>query len=78
MIGTAEGGAQHPVMNNATSVPDVETRTMELKAVLELRRSRVLTPYDVNTWDILLCKHNLFNKYPNLSNSLRWGFDAGI
>jgi len=77
-IGTAEGDARHPVTINATNAPDAETRIMELKAVLELRRSQALTPYNADAWDALLRKHNLLNKYPNLANSLRWGFDAGI
>jgi hypothetical protein len=51
---------------------------MELKAALERRRSQALTPYKAEAWELLLRHCNLLVKYPNLTNSLRKGFDAGI
>ena len=61
-----------------TNVQAVETRIMVLRSALKLRKNQALTPYNSNTWDLLLHEHNLLKKYPNLPNSLAQGFDARI
>jgi hypothetical protein len=61
-----------------TNVPDAEKKIMELKSVLELRKSRALTPYNPDQWHRLLAKFKLLEKYPSLPNNLRYGFDVGI
>ena len=53
-------------------------RIMELRGVLERRKSQALTPYKVEAWELLLRRCNLLVKYPNLTQSLQKGFDAGI
>ena len=51
---------------------------MELRGALELRKNQALTPYKVDAWEAFLLRCNLLVKYPNLTHSLRYGFDAGI
>ena len=41
-------------------------------------KNRALTPYNTNTWNLLLWECNLLKKYPNIPNSLAQGFDTGI
>lgn len=77
-IGTAAVDAQHLDTTNATSAQDAATRITELRIALERRRSQALTPYNADAWDVLLDECNLHAKYPNLPNSIRYGFDAGI
>jgi hypothetical protein len=77
-IGTAGEVVPPMRMGSGTSAPGVETRIMELRGALEHRRRQALTPYKAEAWELLLRRYNLSVKYPNLSHSLRVGFDAGI
>jgi hypothetical protein len=70
--------ARRRVTTTVTSAQDAETRIMVLRTALERRKSQALTPYNASAWELLLRKHNLLEKYSNLPNSLRYGFDAGI
>ena len=76
--GTAGVVAPPTRTNSATSVPAAEARITELRAALEHRKSSTLIPYRVEAWESLLHRCNLYVKYPNLTLSLRKGFDAGI
>ena len=77
-IGTTAGAALPTCTSSGTSALGAETKIMELKGVLELRKSQALTPYRVDAWESFLHHCNLLVKYPNLVSSLRLGFDAGI
>ena len=77
-IGTAGGAVQHPATITAMNALGAATRITELRVALKLRRGQALSPYNAEAWDLLLHENNLFNKYSNIPNSLRWGFDAGI
>ena len=73
------GGVAHPALtSNGTNALDAGARITELKDVLELRKSKPVTPYKVEAWEILLRECKLYAKYPNLISLLRKGFDAGI
>jgi hypothetical protein len=61
-----------------TNALAVETHPMEPKDALALRRLRVLTPLKPEAWDSLLRRYNLSSKYPNIPNSICFGFDTGI
>ena len=76
--GTTDGAAPPTPTSSDTNAQDVEARIMGLKAVLELRKSKAITPYKVEAWELLLHKCNIHAKYPNLIDSLHKGFDAGI
>jgi hypothetical protein len=76
--GTVAGAALSALTSSVMSAPDAETRIMELRGVLELRRSQALTPYKVEAWEHFLHSYNLSVRYPKLLHSLRYGFDAGI
>ena len=77
-IGTVAEAAPPAPTSSVTSAQGVETKSMGLRDVLELRRSRALTPYRVDAWHYFLHHCNLHVKYPNLVDSLRNGFNAGI
>jgi len=70
--------ARQMVTTTVTSAQDVETRITALSTALELRKSQALTPYNASEWNLLLRECDLLTKYPNLPNSLCYGFDAGI
>jgi hypothetical protein len=76
--GTADVVAPPALTSSATNAPGAGARITELRAALELRKKQALTPYRVEAWESLLRHYSLFVKYPNLSFSLRNGFDAGI
>ena len=78
LTGIFDEDAQHKVTTIVMSVQAVETRTTVLRSVLKCRKNQALTPYNPSNWDQLLWECNLLEKYPNLSNSLSCGFDAGI
>src|SRR5271168_2999540 len=49
-IGTVAGAVRPVCTSNATSALGVETKIMELRGVLELRKSQALTPYRIEAW----------------------------
>jgi hypothetical protein len=76
--GTLVEDAPRTCTSTVTNALAAETRTMELRSVLEHRKSRALTPYKVKAWEDFLLRCNLLVKYPKLLLSLQKGFDAGI
>ena len=78
MTGTTKEDAPPPCMTSVMNAQDVATRITELRGVLELRKNQVLTLYNPDAWEQLLCRCNLLVKYQNLPCALQQGFDAGI
>ena len=66
------------IIHNVTSVRAARNRTTELKAALEHRKLKALTPYKHDAWATSLQRHNLLQRYPTLCHSIQSGFDAGI
>jgi len=61
-----------------TNAPDAEAKPTERANVLELRKSKALTPYHADAWEAHLHAADLDGKYPQLVFQLRYGFQAGI
>lgn len=61
-----------------TNAPDVAQHLTELKGVLSRRASRAHTPLQPDSWNSQLRMLGLDDTYPFISNSIRYGFDAGI
>ena len=72
--GNAKQAATAPPMIYDISVQVVPRRLMELKNVLELRKSLALTPYNSHAWESMLSASGLSKKYPSLPQNLRTGF----
>jgi len=51
---------------------------MELKAVLEARKLKALTPYHADTWHRLLIKSGLIHSHSHIPQSLQYGFLGSI
>lgn len=51
---------------------------MELRAVLEGRKFKVLTPYNPNAWSLALTKLQLILNYAHIPHSLQYGFLGSI
>jgi hypothetical protein len=64
------GSLLTPVISVQAALP----LPMESKTALALRRSTVLTPYDLNAWESLLLLSGLSFKYPSLPQNLCTGF----
>lgn len=71
-------GAQLPTIPSVTSAPDAKSQTMVLRTALEHRSLNALTPYKHDAWAASLQHHKLVERYPSLSHSIQFGFDAGI
>ena len=56
----------------------VAVPTTGLKAALEQRRRKALTPYNPEMWDVLLTSSGLISKYPHVPNALCFGFHAAV
>lgn len=76
--GTAREDAPAAPTAIATSARAVETETMEPRSVLELRRTKPLTPYNATAWRSLLHASGLLDEYSDIPNGLAYGFDVGI
>jgi len=61
-----------------TNAPDAEAKPTERANVLELRKSKALTPYHADAWEAHLHAADLDGKYPQLVFQLRYSFQAGI
>ncbi|KAF9043552.1 hypothetical protein BDZ89DRAFT_1199455, partial [Hymenopellis radicata] len=61
-----------------TIAPAVAPRIMAPTSVLELRRSKTLTPLKPDNWERLLSLYGLSHRYPHLVNGLRYGFNTGV
>lgn len=48
------------------------------KTALAHRQLHPISPYDPTVWESQLCAHNLLVRYPNLPNSLRFGFNLNF
>ena len=77
-IGNAPMVVQAPARNTSTNAQDVETRIMELKAVLEARKLKAVTPYHPDAWLRALTKSHLILTYPHIPHSLQHGFIGSI
>lgn len=51
---------------------------MDLKTVLERRKSRPITPYNSSSWERLLRYHDLLDRYPDIPLGLRAGFNLHL
>jgi hypothetical protein len=67
-----------PPTTRGTSAPDALLQLTELRNVLELRKSRALTPYNPPAWESLLRDSGLLKRYPSLPQNLRTGFLINI
>jgi hypothetical protein len=76
--GNAPTVARAPARTTSTSVLDVENRITELRAVLEARKLKALTPYHPDAWLRVLTKSRLIHTYPHIPHSLQFGFLGSI
>lgn len=77
-IGNAPTGAQTPARSTYTHAQAAEAQITALKAVLEDRKSKALTPYNPDAWLRALTKSRLILKYPHIPQSLQHGFHGSI
>lgn len=77
-IGKDHADAAVDITTNAMCAPGVLPHHMELSRVLALRKLHPLTPYNHREWELQLCKYDLLNEYPDLSEGLRSGFNLHI
>ena len=78
MIGNDNQGAPVLPMTSDISALAAPLHLMELRNVLELRKSQALTPYNARVWESLLAESGLDKKYPSLPQNLRSGFIINI
>ena len=60
------------------NVQDAALGTITPRDAVASRRIKALTPYNAESWQVLLRKSNLITKYPSIVDSLLHGFDIGI
>jgi hypothetical protein len=56
----------------------VEVDITELTAAISRRQSRALTPYNADIWEHALQQAGILHRYPDIPQSLRTGFFAGV
>ena len=67
-----------PPMTIDTSAQGARLQLTELKAALELRKCRALTPYNHTIWEALLLQSGLIKRYPSIPRNLQTGFIIDI
>ncbi|PPR06680.1 hypothetical protein CVT24_012975 [Panaeolus cyanescens] len=70
--------APHQTTTRSTSAQVAEKHLMELRHVLEGRKSKPITPYNVEAWERKLREAGLLEEYGDVPAGLRSGFWAGI
>ena len=76
--GSAPRGVESLATPPVTHAPGAAVPIMGLKAALELRRLKALTPYNPDAWELLLSSVNLTAKYPYIPEALHYGFRADV
>ena len=78
LTGNDRKAADLPATPFDTYVQAAEVPITALKAALEQRRHKALTPYNPDVWKSLLVAAGLIDKYPHIPDSLHSGFSANV